>query len=51
MHMEREVLEEWAPVGVVEQAWLLLVPALMVSKARRQAYSSTERVAKKREQA
>lgn len=50
MHMVRAALEEWPPVVAVEQAWLPLVQALKVSKVRRQACSSTECVAKRREQ-
>jgi len=48
--MVRAALEEWPPVVAVEQAWLPLVQALKVSKVRRQACSSTECVAKRREQ-
>ena len=51
MHMEQAALEERPPVVAVEQVWLLLVRALKASKVRRQAYSLTECVAKKREQA
>jgi len=51
MHMERAALGVWTPVVAVEQAWLPLVQASKVSKVRRRAYSSTECVAKKREQA